>query len=152
LWRQRLTALQAWYDAEYARAHRSTEEPGFVDFDTRRVRRGPAAVVGDVRLPAGRRGPAAPRPDGSDGGDPAARAGYDLAVRLAADGTRADLEELGRLAHVDLRPSEATVWADELHLPALTPRGTRSPRLPGPRPHLRRDRRDAGDQRVDSVL
>jgi hypothetical protein len=28
LWRQRLTALQAWYDAEYARAHRSTEEPG----------------------------------------------------------------------------------------------------------------------------
>ena len=40
----------------------------------------------------------------------------------AADGTRADLEELGRLAHVDLRPSEATVWADEPHLRALTPR------------------------------
>jgi DNA-binding NarL/FixJ family response regulator len=32
------------------------------------------------------------------------------------------LEELGRLAHVDLRPSEATVWADEPHLQALTPR------------------------------
>jgi hypothetical protein len=30
------------------------------------------------------------------------RAGYDLALRLAADGTRAELEELGRLAHVDL--------------------------------------------------
>jgi hypothetical protein len=37
------------------------------------------------------------------------RAGYDLALRRAADGARADLEELGRLAHVDLRPSEATV-------------------------------------------
>jgi hypothetical protein len=59
------------------------------------------------------------------------------ALRLAADGTRADLEELGRLAHVDLRPSEATVWADELHLQALTPRvlgypvqGLTSPRSP----------------------
>ena len=122
LWRQRQTALQAWYDAETARAHRSTEEPGlWISMRDQCVEgrlpwlemyacwRGAEAVL--------RRG----RRDRGDG-IRLLRAGYALAVRLAADGTRADLEELGRLAHVDLRPSEATVSVDEPHLQALTPR------------------------------
>ena len=122
LWRQRLTALQAWYDAETARAHRSTEEPGlWISMRDQCVEgrlpwlemyacwRGAEAVL--------RRG----RRDRGDG-IRLLRAGYALAVRLAAGGTRADLEELGRLAHVDLRPSEATVSVDEPHLQALTPR------------------------------
>jgi DNA-binding CsgD family transcriptional regulator len=122
LWRERLTALQAWYDAEYARVHRSTEEPGLW------ISMRDQCVEG--RLPwlemyACRRGAEAVLRRGRTGrteGIRLLRAGYDLALRLAADGTRADLEELGRLAHVDLRPSEATVWADEPHLQGLTPR------------------------------
>jgi hypothetical protein len=122
LWRQRLTALQAWYDAEYARAHRSTEEPGMwfsmrdecVEGQLPWLETYACRRVAEAVLRRGRTG----RTEGIR----LLRAGYDLALRLAADGTRADLEELGRLAHVDLRPSEATVWADELHLQALTPR------------------------------
>jgi hypothetical protein len=45
LWRQRLTTLQAWYDAEYARAPPKYRGTGAVDLDARRVRREPAAVV-----------------------------------------------------------------------------------------------------------
>jgi hypothetical protein len=114
---QRLTALQAWYDAEYARVHRSTEEPGlWISMRDECVESRPPwlETYAEAVLRRGRTG----RTEGIR----LLRAGYDLALRLAADGTRADLEELGRLAHVDLRPSEATVWADELHLQALTPR------------------------------
>jgi DNA-binding CsgD family transcriptional regulator len=50
------------------------------------------------------------------------RAGFDLAVRLGAVGTRAELVELGRLAHVDLTFDDAPPVVDELRLPALTPR------------------------------
>jgi hypothetical protein len=90
-WRQRLTALQAWYDAEYAQAHRSIEEPGlWLSMRDECVESRPPwlETYAEAVLRRSRTG----RTEGIR----LLRAGYDLALRLAADGTRADLEETCR--------------------------------------------------------
>lgn len=122
LWQLRLAALQAWYDAETARAGRDPEESG------RWAAMRAASAAG--RLPwlelyACWRGAEAVLRHGRTGradGIRLLRAGHDLAVRLAADGTRSELERLARLAHVDLAVSDVPPLTDEPRLATLTPR------------------------------
>ena len=122
LMRTRLSAMQTWYDAETARAHRSAEEPGLwvsiragcevaqlAWLNTYACWR--AAEV-HLRRPA----------DGRAEGVRLLRAGHELATELGADGIRRELEELGRLAHIHLGTDAVALVVDDPRLGTLTPR------------------------------
>jgi DNA-binding CsgD family transcriptional regulator len=122
LWQQRIVAFQAWYDAESARARRDPAEPD------QWVAMRSACVEGQLpwfEMYACRRAAVAILRRGRTGraeGVRLLRAGHDLALRLGAAGTRSELEELGRLAHVDLTGTDARPLPEDPRLSALTPR------------------------------
>ena len=122
MWQQRLTALQEWYDAETARARQSTDEPDLW------ISMRASCALGQLpwlEAYACWRAAETLLSRGSAGrteGIRMLRAGYDLAGRLAADGIRAQLDDLGRLAHAKLGPRDAAPILDGARLRTLTPR------------------------------
>ncbi len=117
-----LTALQAWYDAETARALGSVDEPA--QWDELRSRFIEAQLpwlesyacwrAAEAYLSRGH--------TGRGEGVRLLRDGYDLAVRLGAQRVRVELTDLGRLVHVRLAVPRARAVRDDPRLAELTPR------------------------------
>jgi DNA-binding CsgD family transcriptional regulator len=122
LWNQRIAALQEWYDAETARAHRDPDEAA------RWVATRSAAIAGLLpwlELYAGSRGAEAILRRGRTGrpqGVRLLRDSHELAGRLGAEGQQAEIEELARQVRVDLGADRAAVKTDAPELSTLTPR------------------------------
>lgn len=119
---RRVAAMQAWYEAETARARGEDDEPTLWVATRDRCETGELPWLdayacwraADALLGRGATG----RAEGAR----QLRAGYDLARRLGAESLRLSLESLARLAHLPLVAAEAHPSRGAAELPGLTPR------------------------------